>query len=544
MDQLGRRLSIRQGTQWAAGLILTALIIYLHITFMQNAGAFWRDEINTIQMAAMPSLSHIWANLHLDSFPLLPTLVLRLWSKTGWGATYTGLRTLGLLIGLAILGAIWLNARLLGHRVPLISLALFGFTSLLVRTGDAVRPYGLGLFFILLAFGLIWKVVEEPSPRRTFAAALASVLSVQCLYTNAFMLLAILIGGALVTMRGRLWKRTMLLISMGVASAISLVPYVGTIQRAGEWAPLTRFPTTYRILWKTLTEDTLGAASGYMTLVWGALFLLAILMAAYKNIRDSRGRRTEARRALFLATIIFVSTIEFFVLYKSMHAYPFPRYFFIPLAIAALSLDNLLGGTKPLWSMGRVLIVILIIVLTFSSVTKRVRMRQTNMDLVAARLEKAVSKNDLVLLDPWFFAVSFNRYYRGNAPWTSVPHLEDTSIHRYDLLKKKMASTDPLAEIREGITRTLRRGDTVWLVGDLVFNPYRPMTPPRVFPPAPSGPYGWESGPYLWSWKMQVLYLITSRASNYKTIVSPSSEGTNPYENPSLIAVWGWRGQP
>jgi len=541
MKTTENKLSINRRAQWAIGLILTILIIYLHITFMQSAGAFWRDEINSLQLAAMPSISGIWAKLQLDSFPLLSTLVLRLWSATGWGGNYMGLRFFGLLVGLGILGVIWLDARLIGNRIPLLSLALFGFTSLLVREGDAIRPYGLGIFLILLAFGLIWKVVERPTNRRIFAATLVSLLSVQCLYSNAFLLLSILLGGAVVTLRNSMFKRTILLIGIGFISALSLVPYIGKIQGAGQWAPLVQISTTYKMLWITLSRDWLGSANGYITLIWAILFSLGILIAIYKNITSSKTPKTEANRALFLATVMTVTTIEFFVLYKNMQVYPFSRYFLFPMSVVAVCINGLLGEKQPLWCLGRIALTILIVGLTFNATLHGVRMRQTSMDLVVAKLESSVSKNDMILVTPWFYGVSFQRYYSGDAPWMTIPPIKDLSIHRFDLIKEKMTSPDPIRSVFEGISKTLRSGGKVWFVGKVVINPYIRLEAPPILPPAPFGTYGWMSGPYLRSWEMQTVYFISSRALRYKQRFSVPSKFLSPYENPLVMEVWGWR---
>ncbi len=87
----------------------------------------------------------------------------------------------------------WFNARVLGGRrnAPWFSLALFAAGGLVVRVGDSVRPYGPGWLLMLLGFGLIWRVVQSPRAGRIAAAALVAICSVQSLYQNAFVLLAI-----------------------------------------------------------------------------------------------------------------------------------------------------------------------------------------------------------------------------------------------------------------------------------------------------------------------------------------------------------------
>ena len=69
--------------------------------------------------------------------------------------------------------------------------------------------------------------------------------------------------------------------------------------------------------------------------------------------------------------------------------------------------------------------------------------RQTNIDLIAAQLREQAGPNDLILVYPWYCGITFNRYYHGAAPWTTLPALSDPRIHRYDLLKEKLAARRP-----------------------------------------------------------------------------------------------------
>ena len=50
-----------------------------------------------------------------------------------------GICALGLLIGLGVLVALWVNARAFGSRLPILSLALVGLNPMIVRYGDSNR---------------------------------------------------------------------------------------------------------------------------------------------------------------------------------------------------------------------------------------------------------------------------------------------------------------------------------------------------------------------------------------------------------------------
>src|SRR5437867_12634317 len=114
--------------QCVLGLAASALAVLFHLVFMFHAGALWRDEVNTAQFATFPSLAELWTSLKYDPFPLLSTVVLRLWTRAPWGETDFGFRVFGLLVGAAGLAARWVNARGLGYSAPLISVGPLGFS--------------------------------------------------------------------------------------------------------------------------------------------------------------------------------------------------------------------------------------------------------------------------------------------------------------------------------------------------------------------------------------------------------------------------------
>ena len=103
-----------------------------------RAGALWRDEVNTLQLAAWPSVREICDALQYDSFPVLSSLALpRLGSQPAGDETDFGLRAFGFTVGIAILAALWLDARLKGISVPLLSMPLFALSP----AGDSIRRF-------------------------------------------------------------------------------------------------------------------------------------------------------------------------------------------------------------------------------------------------------------------------------------------------------------------------------------------------------------------------------------------------------------------
>src|SRR5262249_22182235 len=134
-----------------------------------------------------------------------------------------------------------------------------------------------------------------------------------------------------------------------------------------------------------------------------------------------------------------------------------------------------------------------------------IKCRQTNVDLIAASLSGEVAPNDYIIVHPWHCGVTFQRYYKAAAPWTTLPVLEDHVLQRYDLLKPKMQTKDPIAPVIDRIASTLQSGNRVWLVGPI---PYAEGPVPEIHP-APHNPWGWSDPLYSFYWAVQVTQFVS-----------------------------------
>jgi uncharacterized membrane protein len=167
----------------AALLIIWALL--LHGCFLFSAGALWRDEANSMNQASLGSWRLLWESLHYDSFPPLYAVLLRTFFPARTASNDVSLRIFGVAIGVGILLSIWLAARISGSRLPVIALALLAIDPVLISEGDSIRPYGVGLLFLVWSFCAYGQLLVNPSARWLAVAAVASVLEVQASYTGA-----------------------------------------------------------------------------------------------------------------------------------------------------------------------------------------------------------------------------------------------------------------------------------------------------------------------------------------------------------------------
>jgi hypothetical protein len=528
--------------EWGVAAVAALLILCFHLVFLLSAGALWRDEINTLQFAASSSVREIWNSLQYDSFPVFSSLALRVWTSNGWGRTDFGLRVFGLMVGIAILAALWLDARLKGFSVPLLSMPLFALAPLVIRFGDSIRPYGLGIVFLLVASGLIWKISVKPGRMHVAGAALSAVLSVQCLYQNAFLLLALCTGGIAVCWRERQWKRSLLVAGIGAVSAFSLLPYYDTLRKAQDWAVVVQSPTTLRGTWRVFSR-AMASGGDFMVWVWVGLAVLSLLAAGWCWAGRSLRPLSDSRRdlVLFSTTVLLSATVVFLLFLKWASLLSQPWYFLPLMGVCALSLDGVLAALTvqiPI-RIFRLTTAILILVLSVPYGWQEIQVRQTNADRIASRLEESAHAEDLIVVSPWYYGVAFQRYYRGSAPWITVPPLEDLRIHRYDLLKEKMKSSDPIGPLLSRMSETLRSGNRLWLVGEFPSLPKEQSVEPR--PPAPDRRSGWNNHPYVSSWAGQADHLVQTRACRVEPVLISSGERVNPYENLKLRVAQGWQ---
>src|SRR2546425_1267397 len=244
-----------------------------------------------------------------------------------------------------------------------------------------------------------------------------------------------------------------------------------------------------------------------------ALWAVAAGLVSYGVVRtlrrSSRGEPTSGPHVLYAALVIVAATSLHLGFLKLAGRVP-QAWQFVPLiAVVALAIDVVLGGTRSLrWA--RAGVAVLATALAFPVSTDRVGIRQTNVDLIAQYVHTAAQPGDLILVNPWYVGITFNRYYRGPVPWMTLPPMEDLTVNRYDLLKLRMTSAEPLAPLYGAIQGALESRHRVWLVGGLLFPPAGHVPP--VLPPAPGLPTGWSDGPYTIGWALQTGYFVQTHA--------------------------------
>jgi hypothetical protein len=456
-------------------------------------------------------------------------VAVRAWSAAAsFGNTDAGLRVLGLYVGLFLLLAFWFASWMMSNGAPLLALTLAGLNVTVIRAGDSLRGYGLGSALAVIALAVVWRLSCRPSLAAFSCALAVAVLSVHALYQNAFLLFAACCGGFALCAAERRWLDTLPLFAVGAAAAVSLLPYIPLIVHAQDWYVVYKIGFRFSIGWNQLSEATGSPLRGF-TWVWVALWT-GVIAAAISALCWRRDRLPEHVRGLilFAGTSLIFGAAGYAVFLK-LAALPTHYWHYVPLmAFSAVCLDAMFFAV---WRWARpaaMILAALTISTTFVFELPAVKCRQTNVDLVAATLSSQVAPNDYVIVHPFYCGVTFKRYYKGAAPWTTLPPLEDYTLQRWDLLKAKMQTKDPIAPVIERITSTLQSGNRVWLVGNIPFD-QRPLQEIR---PGSNDPWGGSEGRYSFYWGVQVTQFLSAHCRQQAVALAPSTMTAFEYSGP------------
>lgn len=512
--------------EWTAAIGLTVAVAALHAVRMLHAGGLWRDEAGAARLAMMPTVREMFGLFQHEAFPLLFPVTVRTWMAVVGGGD-AALRAFGLLVGLALVGVLWWSARV-WRTVPLLSLALAGLSVPVLIYGDSVRGYGLGSVLLLLMFGLLGRSLATAPPVAILAALpVVAVACVQVVLSNSALLGALCGAAIVVAAIRRRWGLAAWIFGSGALAALSLLPYAASLAAARrQWSMIVTYPIEMIRIWHGFQETV-----GPRLVLGGWLVLLGVGLAVVLI------RRQDV--TLFAALTILFALVADGVFLKTLGYRPRAWYYVPLLALLAGALDAVWArsGGRRLGAV-RAAAVVLVIGAGCVPLWHQATLRQTNVDLVAARVAASAAPDDLVVVNSWYYGVSFNRYYTGPARWETLPDIPDHRVHRYDLLKARMVSRSPIDDVLRTIATALRDGHRVWLVGGADWP--RPGEAVQALPPAPFTPEGWHDWPYATSWSRQLGAFLENHAGQLTPVAVPVDGPVSGLENLPLVVVTGW----
>jgi hypothetical protein len=313
---------------------------------------------------------------------------------------------------------------------------------------------------------------------------------------------------------------------------------------------LDRLPlgtTTGRLVSEFAKAIDFWLPGGLMFPAWVVLVAVSIGVCSYRLHRLEPSRTPEQRElALFALATLAAGSLCFFTYLRFLNV-PTAVWYYLPLlAVLAVVFEisaKLLVRDGAAGRSIRLALVAAVFLATFQDGWRAAHARWTNLDLLAQGLGERVSADDFVLVHPWYEGVTFNRYYRGSAAWSTLPEGAVTVFQDHRPIIAKMMERDPIRGILERIETTLRSGHRVWVIGGT--DEIEEGEAPGSLPPSPSGG---RTGPrdeaYMRVWGRQVMALLHEHGAKrkYVTIADP---GRHPhFERAVLFAVQGWRGRP
>ncbi|HWW02309.1 MAG TPA: hypothetical protein VNZ64_21595 [Candidatus Acidoferrum sp.] len=548
-----------------ATVLATGLVALVFFLITLNAGPLWRDETNTINIAQMPSLKVLWRYAQFESFPPLYVLVLRAWGFLGMAGTDGSIRVLGLLIGLLFLGSLWLCSKWVWRGAPTLSVALLGSLPAVVFTVTSTRAYGLSACLLILTFATVWRVLELPSKSRILLAAGVCFLFAHCVYYNAICLGAILLGAAVIVVRRRQWRLLAVFAGIGAGSVASVTIYLPTVRRASAFMPMFQAPQfDFGFLLMVLNQaisfhSTAHPAvpSGFQAGLWVGLVVMAVgigvgvqsgrfrlphQMQESVSVPAGPAETRVADLALFGVIALVGGVVGHLGFLVRLHYSTQSWYYVGMLTLCAICLESVFEVTlrawRP-WGLIRVGFLIAIMAWGWKGIWEEAHSRRSNVDVIAAVLEKKAASRDLIVVQSAWEGITFGRYYHGQAKWQTLPPIPSHEVHRLDLVWPMLNTTNSIAPVLAQALDTLQKGGAVWVVGQFGIGSRDTLASALPLPPAL--PTRWWLGPYFSHWGAQLTALLAATATDTQHLETPISMPVNWFENLPVLRFSGYR---
>jgi hypothetical protein len=341
--------------------------------------------------------------------------------------------------------------------------------------------------------------------------------------------------------------------------------YLPIIHRVPEYLPFWRSPFfVATALWNGLVDAVAARSSanpdgpnGPQIWIWiGLLFVGIIVAVTMQRTRvgqtpkpEVASKSTNQRRsdlALFCVTNVVVAIVAYFGFLLKLQFFMQPWYYVEILILCAISLDGILGASWPTlrpWGLVRIGFLVMMMILNAGPAWAEAHTRRSNLDLVAAFLTGNARAGDLIVIQDAWESITFNRYYRGQAQWLSVPPIDSHEVHRIDLVIAEMNEPKAMTPVLRAITNALISGHHVWLVGSIPIARWQDAPPGATpLPPRPSEmPTRWWMGSYLSWWNQQVTTLLLDHAQQEKAEEIAAPGPVNHFEDVSVARFTGYK---
>jgi 4-amino-4-deoxy-L-arabinose transferase-like glycosyltransferase len=327
----------RTGLPWQWGLLLLVLALAVGVRCTTlSFQSLWLDEVSTVIEAGRP-----WSSLFLDLFRPFRAYPLYILSMAVWGTlfgtTEVALRLPSAIAGVCSVPLLYaLGRRLFGRRVALLAAGFLALSPLAVWYSQEATTYALSLLLTVIAWLLLWDVIERPSRRAWWALGGITLLAL-----SVHRLLAVLsIVGQLVyvvyvAQRGRfsggphlgqggISARRHRRLLMGMLFCVLLVSLgivwfwfdrSGAGRQFGTQRDWTDLVNTFSQFSLRIHPGPPEPGQGPDRRPWLFAFAVAALAGLVSLALDARSSGRRRRRALFLLSFLCAPIGSFFLLY-------------------------------------------------------------------------------------------------------------------------------------------------------------------------------------------------------------------------------------
>jgi hypothetical protein len=433
-----------------------------------------------------------------------------------------------------------MSARLTHRKSPLVALLLIGFSPTLLIWGDTLRAYGLGVFWIVLSFACFWRLLDRPKTREAIFAAIVATLSVQSLFTNAFLILALGLSVCVVSIYRRTWMSGALALVAGSVAALSLLPYLPTISSTRSWAWVNQVWSGPRSHLRILSE-AVGGGSKALIFLWVATLLVAAIFAllgSRESVAEGKERSPKGELACYSLLTLVIGGGATFAFFCWVGWGTNVWYFLPALALVAVAIDAM-ASTSEL----RLIVVVrlvgtaLVIILLLPALLRTTEIRASNLDLVATVITQHARKGDSVVIYPFVDGVTFNRYFHRDLNWVTLPPVDDHSLHNWSEVVRQLETPEAIQPVLAGIGNTLDSHGRVWLIVSLPL-PQPGRTPPPVPPHARTGDLR-PLGTFLVGWSNLLVDYLNKHARSIRAVLITSSQPISIYEKADVFLIEG-----
>jgi hypothetical protein len=533
---------VRDGRAWPRKIAIAELVVaaclsltVLVLLFVRatHAGPLWRDECGALHLAQLSSFAEIARNFQHEAFPLLFPTALRVYSHI-FGTSDVALRFFGFAVGVGLVAATWFVMP--RKEKPLLQLGLVGLNTTFLIWGTTVRGYGLGSVLVLMTLGLAVRALRQPTLLNLLITLCAAIASAHCLLHNLMLIAAMSVAAMFALWTSGRGKDALIVCGAALGCALTMLPYAPGYLGA-DWRMVLRVPIGLVWLWQQFLV-AMGEPWWLMRPLWlgAAILLLVGAMVQFRSSEQCQSK--DAAVVSFLFYFCLIALITYFGFLRSLSYTTHSWYYLALITALAGAIDLFVVFTGGKWlRITRLIIAATAYCAIPIGVVGAITQRQSNIDNVARKLNDAKA-GDLIVVNPWFLALSFNRYYHGTVPWLTAPKISETRFHRFDLVKSKMSEPEPLADVDEEVRKTLVSGHRVWLAGGALVLPDGRI--PVKLKPAPDPEFGWNTDAYTTAWSQQIGAFFQAHSLSAAVMLTPENQ-VNSYENIPLWVAEGWR---